>query len=216
MVPADAVTADLASVLDTDERFRAAALSDPDDRRRFVAWHGAVRVIVGRALGVPPEDVHWRYAGNGKPEITGIHINLSHSGELGVVAVCGTRAVGVDVQRAVPDAEAVALANRYFPAREARSVASGVVPGERFARLWCRKEACVKAVGGRLAEGLGLPVRGAVVPMPDGTVLRLRDVAVPDGYRAAVAVDGAAPYRITRYGWSVSMADTHRYRSAGS
>ena len=83
-------------------------------------------------------------------------------------------------------------------------------PAGRFARLWCRKEACVKAHGGRLAEGLHLPVHllgPLVVRDPAGTLpgtCRVRDVPAPAGYRAAVALSGDQPFVVR---WQVWRAD---------
>ncbi|HEV2635721.1 MAG TPA: 4'-phosphopantetheinyl transferase superfamily protein [Actinocrinis sp.] len=80
-------------------------------------------------------------------------------------------------------------------------------PAERFARLWCRKEACVKAHGARLAEGLGLPVWEAgplVVRDPTGALpgaCRVRDVPAPIGYRAAVALGGEQPFTVRWRVW---------------
>jgi 4'-phosphopantetheinyl transferase len=207
----------LSAVLDESERRRAAALSFPDDRRRYTVAHAATRIIVARALGVPPTGVRWRAGRHGKPHLVDaqLQVNLSHSGDLAMLALSAVRPVGVDVQRLIPDRDATELAARYFPAEEARFVAVGRRPADRFARLWVRKEACVKAAGGRLVEGLALPVRGTG---PVGPNL-VRDIPVPDGFRAAVALDGHHPFRVASRWWrqpATSTAARLRYRSAGS
>ena len=48
------VLADLLPLLDDGERERAGALAYPDSRRRFIAAHGAFRVILGRRLWRTP------------------------------------------------------------------------------------------------------------------------------------------------------------------
>ncbi len=78
----------------------------------------------------------------------------------------------------------------------------------RFTRLWTRKEACVKAAGGRLAQGMELPVAhpagqftvhrpGAALPGP----WRVQDLTLPDGYAGAVALDGTRPFRAVVRSW---------------
>ena len=223
LIPADQppeIVADLAALLDEGERRRAAAMVKPDDRGQFTVAHGVVRDILGRYLGVPPAELAWARGAHGKPELsgrwTGVRANLSTCGQLAMLAVTRSRDVGVDLEAVRPEAVALRMSDRYFPAAEARFVAHGDAgsadeeqsgPAERFARLWCRKEACVKVHGARLAEGLGLPVRAAgplVVRDPAGTLpgaCLVRDVSAPAGYRAAVALGGERPFTIRWRVW---------------
>ncbi|KAA2255915.1 4'-phosphopantetheinyl transferase superfamily protein [Solihabitans fulvus] len=203
--------AELAEVLDQDERTRAAALAPTGRRAAFVASHAVARLVLGARLDVPPERLRWRRGRHGKPEIawpaTESRVNLSHSGDLAALAVADGRAVGVDIQRHGTDLDAVRLAARYYPAVEACHVAKATEPGERarrFARLWARKEACVKAIGGRLAEGLRLPVCEPVVPGPQGPHL-VADLPAPQGFEAAVALAGTAPYRVVTRWWPAGI-----------
>lgn len=220
----------LESLLDEAERQRVAMVRRPQLRRRFVAAHGAVRVIVGGYLGVPPERIRWRTGRHGKPELAGAgadvdagwQVNLSHSDDLAVVAVAQRRPVGVDIQRLPPGVDVVRLAARFYPEPETRFVASARGPAaqaDRFVRLWARKEACVKAAGGRLMEGMPLPVRGGLGRLPATGALvydptgrlpgryRVRDVPVPPGFRAAVALAGTRPYRIVRHRYRPSIEE---------
>jgi 4'-phosphopantetheinyl transferase len=143
-----------------------------------------------------------------------------------MVAVTGSRRVGVDVQTVVAERAAVALARRYFPLHEARLVLGGEggedsdvrgdsEDGERgedraelFARLWARKEAVVKAAGSRLTQGFAVPVHGSV-PLtvdlradPAPGLYRVADVEAPRGYRAAVALSGGEGFRVVRRRWT--------------
>ncbi len=208
----DPVVAGLEMLLDDDERARACALLDPVHRRRFIASHGVVRVIIGRRLGAPPVSLRWRHGPNGKPELagTGPRISLSHSGGLAALALADRRRVGVDIQHIRAGLAAARMAARFYPPAEARFVMAGSGPARqaaRFTRLWVRKEACLKVTGGRLMAGLQQVVLGAgmVGGHPDGTPL-IRDLRVPPGFRGAVAAEGAAPYRVTRRWWPGNQA----------
>jgi 4'-phosphopantetheinyl transferase len=191
-------TAQSPGPLDDDETARLARIGDPADRRRFAAAHGALRRIVAERLGVAGPEVRWRRGPNGKPAVDGHHlqVNLTHSGDLAMVAVAGERPVGVDLQEIVAGLDVVAMAARFYPPDEAELVAAG--GHERFAQLWTRKEAVVKAAGDRLTRGLALPVAGEPPPAVryDGMTYTVADVAAPEGFRAAVAAAGPEPFTI--------------------
>jgi len=206
---------ELFTMLDEEEQRRAKAFTEPEDRRRFILAHGAVRCVVAEQLGAPAKDLRWRRGRHGKPELTGawtgVQANLSHSEGLSMVAVTGSRRVGADVQRLAPEQGAAAMANRYFPAEEARFVRAARGKhnqAARFARLWARKEALVKAAGGRLTQGLPVSVQGSggvVRDYPDkaapGTY-RITDVPAPHGFRAAVALSGDQDYMLIQSWWN--------------
>jgi 4'-phosphopantetheinyl transferase len=196
----DAVVKRLHALLDEGERRRMAALRREEDRRRFVVAHGAVRTIVGRELSAPADQLCWLVGPHGKPELTGrwtgVHVNLSHSGDLDAVAISANRRVGVDVQQVLPTLDWAAMTARFLGAAEAAWVDSP----ERFARVWTRKEALVKAHGGTLAKGLTLLVAGD----GDNRVVagrRVQDVPAPAGYSLAVAAEGTAAYRVVCDRW---------------
>ncbi|MDQ7910887.1 4'-phosphopantetheinyl transferase superfamily protein [Phytohabitans sp. ZYX-F-186] len=195
-----AAAARLSGLLDERERARAAAL-DPVGRLRFVAAHGAARLLAAASAGVAPQALRWAYGPHGKPEVDGVRVSLSHSGDLAAVALTPARAVGVDVQRHTPGLDPLAMSARYFPAGEAGLVAASGERAAEFARLWARKEACVKATGGRLTQGLALPVAGG--PVVAGAY-HVVDVPVPAGFAGAVALCGPEPFRVTTAWWSVT------------
>ncbi|HXP20956.1 MAG TPA: 4'-phosphopantetheinyl transferase superfamily protein [Streptosporangiaceae bacterium] len=172
--PPDPVLAELETLLDDDERERADALQLARHRRRFVAAHGAVRVIIGRHLGTPPAQLRWQYGPHGKPELAdppaGLHVSISRSGALAALALCSRRRVGVDIQEVPAELDVTRMSARFYPPDEARFVAAAIGHDgqlSRFTRLWTRKEACLKVAGGRLIPGLKLPVRGPDQADPD-------------------------------------------------
>ncbi|WP_018681778.1 4'-phosphopantetheinyl transferase family protein [Actinokineospora enzanensis] len=193
---------ELAASLDEGERRRADEM-DPLRRREFVAAHGAARLLTGRVLGMAPDRVRWRIGRHGKPEVDGLRVSLSRSSGLAMFACTARRAIGVDLQRVDEGLDVGRTADRYYPADEARHVAD-CPPHERptrFTGLLTRKEACVKAAGGRLFPGLRLPVHGrAVVRQADGPY-RVRDLPAPTGYAAAVALAGIDDYRVRAHRW---------------
>jgi 4'-phosphopantetheinyl transferase len=185
-----------------------AALTGPAGsgrRREFIAVRAMTRMVLSRCLGMPPASIPLRRGPWGKPEIAlpgnTVEFNVSHSGGLALLAVAVGAPVGVDVEGPRQRGNLERLAARFFPPDESAWLASLAPAGreEAFLRLWTRKEAVVKAVGGRLAQGLCLPVAGrAPVLVRDPRralpgVWRLLDLEVPTGYVATLAVSSSGP-----------------------
>ncbi len=204
-VPPDTV-ARCRDALDDGERARAAALLGPRDRQRFTVAHGALRILAGHELKARPEALTWSLGPNGKPQLappwSALHTSLSHSGNMIATAISTGRPVGVDIQYLVPGLDTVALSARFFPADEAAYVAAArnaSARADRFAYLWARKEAVVKAAGGRLWPNLKIAVHGRdiVSCAEPQAAYRVSDLPAPTSFRAAVALAGAAPFGLT-------------------
>ncbi len=209
-VPPD-VAARCRDVLDDSERARVAAFLSPREQQRFTVAHGALRILAGRELGTRPAALTWIPGRYGKPELappwSGLHTSLSHSGDMIAAAISGTdRRVGVDIQHVVPGLDPVGLSARFFPPDEAGYVAAGrdaSARADRFAHLWVRKEAVVKAAGGRLWPNLKIAVRRRDVVSCAEPALqhRVADVTAPARFRAAVALTGAAAFALEAADW---------------
>jgi 4'-phosphopantetheinyl transferase len=206
----------LPNILSEDERARAARFHFDRDRRRFCMARVGLRRILGAYLGVAPEAVRFGYSSHGKPHLDpaihgeALRFNLSHSGELALVALAYRREVGVDVEviRPLPDREAIA--ERFFSPGEVRQLRA--LPDEQreeaFFACWTRKEALIKAHGG----GLSLPLddfQVSLAPAAPATPLpvlgareelrrwSLRALSPAPGTIAAVAAEG--------YDWRLRM-----------
>jgi 4'-phosphopantetheinyl transferase len=174
----------LAASLAPAERQRLEALRQLADRERFLRGRAALRLLLGAWLALPPAAVPIEVGPHGKPHCPGgPQFNLSHSGDLILLALHPSRPVGVDVELPRPDLDWRPIARRVLPAAEAEALErlaagdGGSAAADRFLGAWCRLEAGLKARGLGLA-GLGDPPQG----------LTVWDVAVPAGYRAAVAL----------------------------
>lgn len=111
-------------------------------------------------LGIELGAVPLHRDGRGRPRFGGafarFDCNWSHSGERLLVALGEGMQVGVDLERVKPRPNALALARRFFTAAEARWLERlpDDVRGAAFVRLWCAKEAVLKAHGHGLSFGL--------------------------------------------------------------
>lgn len=168
----------LAGLLPEGERRRAERLRPPGAWRRFVAAHGALREILAAALGDEPAALRFAEGPWGKPELAGpyaaagLQFNLSHSGELALLAITSGRPVGVDLERLRPVPRAAELAERYFAAAERADLAQvldGPAGPMAFFNCWTRKEAFVKAQG----QGLAWPLDSFAVTCLPGDPARV-------------------------------------------
>ncbi|MFG2979870.1 4'-phosphopantetheinyl transferase family protein [Streptomyces sp. NPDC048258] len=189
--------AEAVALLDAGEQERAGRLLRPADRQRYLASHLALRVLLGGYLGLAPERVclvreECPCCGgpHGRPAVAGgaVHFSLSHSGDVAYLAFAGVP-VGVDVEE-TPGVDAVADVLPLLHPAEVAELSALPEPARRdaLARVWSRKEACLKAEGTGLARGLTEPYVGsapAPAPVPGWT---LRDLPAPAGYAAALAV----------------------------
>jgi 4'-phosphopantetheinyl transferase len=130
---------------------------------------------------------------SGKPFLPGgPHFNVSHSGELALLAVSDSGPVGVDLEGPRDFSNAGGIARRICSPRELARVTG--LDGEALATallaLWVRKEAVAKAHGDGIRTALsGIDVSDDVVSVPlDNSRWQLRDMPSPaPGYVAAVA-----------------------------
>jgi 4'-phosphopantetheinyl transferase len=150
------------STLAADERVRADKFGFDGPRRRFVVARGALRLLLAEYLGVRPEDVAFDVDGGGKPRLatrraaSDLRFNVSHSGDLALIAVAVGCEIGVDVEQLREVSNLQRIAQRYFHPGEVDDVL-GTAPEERpaaFLRCWTAKEAVLKACGTGIAGKL--------------------------------------------------------------
>lgn len=115
---------------------------------------------LAQALAVPEAALGLRRDAHGRPHLDpgqgGYDANWSHSGERLLVALAHGARIGADIEWLRPRPNAMTLARRFFTAGEADALAA--LPHDQaerwFVRLWCAKEAVLKAHGRGIAFGL--------------------------------------------------------------
>ncbi len=211
----DDVLGALAATLSPDERERAARLVRPRDRERFIVSHAALRSVLACYYGDPPAQYRFGRGSHGKPFLMppagrpAVEFNLSHSGDLALVAVTRGRAVGVDVEQARPDLDFKSMGRMVFSATERVLLESSPDEEQRttFFEMWTRKEAYLKAIGRGFSQD---PAAVTLTPAPrpaaavlneglggDWFVASLRPAGrpgTPAPCAAAVVVADGCPY----------------------
>jgi len=210
---------DCRSILSQDENHRADRFYFDRDRNRFIAARSAIRRILSRYVEMAPADLVFCYGLKGKPELSPQHagpdikFNLSHSRDLGLLAVARAQSVGVDIEFVDYDFASDEIATRFFSVKEVdtwRNLPSNQKAAAFFS-CWTRKEAYIKALG----EGLSRPLHSfdvAFGPGVEAALLRVAslpheagrwsmyNVDAPEGYAAALVIEGQG-HRLLRRRW---------------
>jgi len=200
---------DLRATLDDAELQHADRFRFARDRTQYVVAHGLVRRLLGRYLGRPASALRFIIGPYGQPALDepaarpALEYNLSHSGDIVLIAVARGRAVGVDVERWADDIVYDELAEYCFsPAERAElSAASHDDKAAAFFAGWTRKEAYIKATGVGVMLGLDYfdvsLAPGAAAALladrrPSAFTERwmMRDIELEPRYSAAVVAAG--------------------------
>lgn len=199
-------------LLAQDEAEKAARFHFARDRRRYTVARANLRRLLARYLQWDTHAIRFAYGPQGKPslqtdgESPPLAFNLSHSGEIAILAFCLGGRVGVDVEeeRALDDLSS--LAASVFSQRELADLHS-LPPGQQpsgFYAGWTRKEAFIKASG----QGLSYPLKRFAVSLLPGEAARLVWIegevdaqarwqmaafSPAPGYTGALVVEGPPP-----------------------
>lgn len=152
------------SWLNQDELTRANRYYFDRHRRRFIVARAMLRFILARYLSTPPHQLEFSYNSHGKPALsctTDLQFNLSHSGELALLAIGKTHPLGIDLEH-FSTRPYQGIAQHLFSPLEIQALAgvANHIKPMIFFHIWAQKEAFIKACG----LGLAYPTQTFNVP----------------------------------------------------
>jgi len=187
---------DLLAFLNESETARAERMLGSQSHTHFITARAALRVILGRLLGVAPREVPIRIGEHGKPELTRgtVCFNVSHTQGLILVGVREAGPVGVDVETTRRRALGPGMSRRTLTQAERRALEAlpPAMARRAFLQTWSRKEAYAKGLG----LGLGLDFRTIEVGWNKAVLAgdppwEVRSLSLCRPYIGAVAAPGS-------------------------
>lgn len=153
------------SVLNSEEKARARRFYFPRHQRRFATARTMMRVILAHYLNEQPAALLFDYNAYGKPTLhsnQGIQFNLSHSGDLALLAVGHTHPIGIDLEF-FSERPYLGIAKDLFSTQEIEAFEAlpETTKALGFFTIWSQKEAFIKACG----MGLSYPTQEFSVPV---------------------------------------------------
>ena len=189
-----AATAELEALLSCQEQEKMNRLRRPDDRQRTLLGRGVLRLVLGAWLDRDPAALRFAAGPHGKPQLLDPgpstpqgnppEFNISHSGDLILLAFHAAAPVGVDVERQQPDLDWRPIARRCLAPAQVESLLAlpQAEAASAFVESWCDLEAGLKA------RGVGLAQASEVQALAIKPRLRRWRLDLPAGYSGAVAL----------------------------
>jgi 4'-phosphopantetheinyl transferase len=186
-------------ILSDQETQKASRFHFDRDRRRYIAAHGHLRLILARYLGRNPKSLTFSTNQYGKPYLHSnqedsikLYFNMSHSLNLSVIALSLDLETGIDIEYMNRDIDIMEIAKSFFSKREIEDLNSLPENMQKYAffRSWTRKEAYLKEKG----MGLSLDLRRYGTSfLPDEPTALSSSSDFPDGIATSHLYDVPLP-----------------------
>jgi len=184
------------NILSNEELLKASRFLHARDRASFTCRRTALRILLSRYTGIPLSEIGFILGKNKKPELRSesnkIRFNVSHSGDLVLIAISDTD-VGVDIEQCVPTFNYSEVLKHSFSKQEIDYIEHATDSRELFFKLWTRKEALTKASSKGLDDDLrNIPCLDGWHGMEkeiiglDGT-WQLNSFSIDHGYTGSIA-----------------------------
>lgn len=123
------------------------------DKENYIVRKYILRLILSIFLKIPASEITYSYTGKRKPEVSGIHFNVSHTRNYAILAL-SDYPIGIDIELINTVFDFATLLDLCFRPKEVKFIHDSQNPVINFFTLWTRKEAYLKAIGTGLTEDL--------------------------------------------------------------
>jgi 4'-phosphopantetheinyl transferase len=155
--PSTVPTETAQACLTDEEKSRADRFKFPQDAIHWTACRASLRMILGKAIHLPPQDVPLNYLEFGKPVLASpyefLHFNLSHCANLAAIALSIDGPVGIDLEAKERAADLLECESMFcHPAEILRLSTESGKRALQLLEIWTVKEAILKALGTGLSS----------------------------------------------------------------
>lgn len=179
---------ELRSTLSPSESQRFDTYRRLDDQIRFLVGRAGVRILLAAWHGYPAAAVVIQKGTHGKPFCPdGPEFNVSHSGDLILLAFHPIHPIGVDVEQLRPGVDWKPIARQVLTEQQQTTINQlpAAAQPKEFLHQWCAIEAELKAIGCGLA---GLDNKKSLNLQAPNRNAWLWRILLPHGYCGAVAM----------------------------
>jgi 4'-phosphopantetheinyl transferase len=146
------------TLLSVQEHERLNKFVFESDKLMYTVSHGVLRIILGKKINQPPENIAFHQNSFEKPiiETPECHFNLSHTRNFFCIAYSNKCTVGIDTEHFKRSIDWQSIAKLYFSENEINEIYKAELNNQlkTFIAIWTRKEAILKALGCGMVNNL--------------------------------------------------------------
>ena len=209
--PLDMTLTNASALLNDEELTRANRFYFTHHQRRFTIAHAMLRLIISKYLKIPPTELVFTHNPQGKPALLNdpsLQFNLSHSGELALLAVGKDHPVGIDLEF-FSHRPYEGIGKQLFSPLENQRLKqlNPMLKPLAFFHIWAQKEAFIKACG----LGLSYPTEQFDVPILPSTHQEILDSLHKKTWKMTSFMPEAACSAALCYDLSIKMIRYLKY-----
>jgi 4'-phosphopantetheinyl transferase len=157
ILPSHIPPGDAVACITPKERLRAGRFRFPKDALHWTACRASLRIILGKLIQLPPNEVPLVLSKQGKPTLAppfdAIHFNLSHCPDLALVAVGSDGPIGIDLEKVERAIDLLECVSTFCHPQEIQQLPDETrLRARHLLRIWTAKEAVLKALGTGLSH----------------------------------------------------------------
>ncbi|MCG8576191.1 MAG: 4'-phosphopantetheinyl transferase superfamily protein [Flavobacteriales bacterium] len=149
--PSQEVLLSCQNALSTAEKGRVEFFSFDQVKQNYLVSQGVLRVLLGKYLGINPQEVELGRHSKGKPfckQDPNLYFNISNSGGKCVYAFSRKGEIGIDLEKIRPLSDLDEMIEKNFSAQEQSYIQKKSAEKlRRFFLFWTIKESYLKAIG---------------------------------------------------------------------
>jgi 4'-phosphopantetheinyl transferase len=187
---------DQKNLLRSSEKQKLSRIVKQEDKNIFLCSQVMKRIVCGRIMNIPPDEISFGFTENKKPFINGhsdFHFNISHSGNW-MTMIFSKNPCGIDVEKIQPDFDFDEVMQSAYHPDEIGYVQQSQNNTKAFFRIWTIKESFLKATGDGLIDNLSdLNMMGNSTLLEHSIPWQIQSFMIDGGYYCSICFKSQNP-----------------------